>query len=183
MPSNLPPNRRRPTILELANMYNKPERRDTDVVIETNRFLYGYNATVSDFSAIAYDHNGVPIDSLQGYFLEPASNYEFATTEGSDTAILPGTYNIIPKWHERQKYKWYLANPKGRSGIAIHSGRSGANTSGCLIPGNNYEIHQHEKGDSLTISNAKAKTEELFHFFNKYGNGNIKIKINDNSFK
>lgn len=180
MPDNLTPNRRRPTLIELATMYNEPKGRDTNVFIETNRFLYGYNATISNFSAIAYDNNGVPIDSLKGYFLEPASKYELASTEGSDTAILPGTYSIIPKWDKRQKYHWYLTYPKGRSGIAIHPGRSGANTSGCLIPGNGYEIHQHEKGDSLTISNAKAKTEELFHFFNKYGNGNIKIKINDN---
>lgn len=49
---------------------------------------------------------------MQGYFLEPKTDYDLATTRNSDTAIMPGTYNITPKWHEDQKYEWYLETLK-----------------------------------------------------------------------
>ena len=179
MPHSNNPSKRRPSIFEIAKMYNEPERKEskTKVIINSNRLRYGYNATISAFLATAYDDNGKKVDSMQGYFLEPKTDYDLATTRNSDTAIMPGTYNITPKWHEDQKYEWYLRNTKGRTGIAIHGGKNGNNTTGCLIPGCSFNTFRHEKGDSLTINNANEKKKELFDFFNKYRNGDIKINI------
>ena len=172
-------NKRKSNIFELAKMYNEPEKlpNKTKVVINSNRLHYGYNATVSAFLATAYDSNGKKLDSMQGYFLEPRTDYELATTKNSDTAIMPGTYRITPKWHEEQKYDWYLRNTKGRTGIAIHGGKNGNNTTGCLIPGSSFNTYKNEKGDSLTINDAYNKKEELFRFFRRYGNDGIKINI------
>lgn len=179
MPNPNNPNKRRPSIFEIAKMYNEPERSSnkTKVVVNTNRLHYGYNATVSAFLATAYDEQGEKVDSMQGYFLEPRTDYNLATTPNSDTAIMTGTYRITPKWNEKQKYDWYLRNTKGRTGIAIHGGINGNSTTGCLIPGNSFNTYKHEKGDSLTINNANEKKEELFQFFKKYGNDDIKINI------
>ncbi len=172
----------RPSIFELATMYNEeenPRRRvqGTKVVVNTNRLHYGNDATISAFLATAYDKKGNAIDSIEGYFLEPNTDYELATTENSDTAVMPGTYSIVPKWSSRQKYKWYLKDVEGRTGIAIHGGESGRNTTGCLIPGRAYRESVNREGNSYIVSGAKEKTKELFEFFETYGNGDIKINI------
>lgn len=167
------------SIFELARMYNEPERlpNTTRVEINTKRFKFGYNATISSYIATAYNSSSEKIDSIQGYFLEPKTDPELATTKNSDTAIQPGKYQIIPRWSDKQKYKWYLKDVNGRTGIAIHGGRHGNHTTGCLIPGTGYNVHKNEKGDSLTINDAANKRDELFEFFENYGNGGIKIDI------
>lgn len=173
---------RRANIFELATMYDGPEKANGkkshgNVVVNTNRLYYGSDATISAFLATAYDNNGNVIDSIEGYFLEPLTDYELATTEGSDTAIMPGTYSIVPKSSSKQRYKWYISNVDGRSGIAIHSGKSGSNTTGCLIPGENYGTYNSKEGESFGIIGAAPKTDELFRFFDIYGKGGIKINI------
>lgn len=179
MPNPNNPSNRKPSIVDIAKTHNEADRcpGKTRVVVNTNRLHYGYNATISAFLATAYDSSGRKVDSMQGYFLEPRTDYDLATTQNSDTAIMTGTYRIMPKWDEKQKYDWYLRNTKGRTGIAIHGGVNGDNTSGCLIPGSSFNIYKHEKGDNLTINNAKEKKKELFDFFRKYGNDDIKINI------
>ena len=72
------------------------------------------------------------------------------------------------------RYSWYIDNPPGRSGIAIHGGRDGRNTTGCFIPGNSISSNK-EKND-YTISD-QGKKEELFKFFNQYGENGIKINV------
>ena len=44
------------SIFELARMYNEPERlpNTTRVEINTKRFKFGYNATISSYIATAY---------------------------------------------------------------------------------------------------------------------------------
>ena len=179
MPHSNNSSSKRPDIFEIAKMYNEPERETnkTKVVVNTNRLHYGYNATVSAFLATAYDIHGRKVDSMQGYFLEPRTDYDLATTKNSGTAIMPGTYRITPKWHEDQKFEWYLRDTQERTGIAIHGGRNGNNTSGCLIPGSSFSTYKNEKGDSLTINDATKKKEELFQFFKRYGNEDLKINI------
>ena len=72
------------------------------------------------------------------------------------------------------KYDWYLDNPPGRSGIAIHGGRTGEHTTGCFIPGDSFEFD--EKNQDYVINN-KEKKQKLFVFFNNYGRNGIKINV------
>lgn len=167
---------------------NKPK---TNVVVRTNRLYYGGNSTISAFRADAYDEQGNKVDSMEGYFLEPGTYYEMAKKEGSDTAIASGRFEIIPnaemlkRVNERRaksnlpkvkklRFKWYIDNPPGRSGIAIHGGVDGESTTGCFIPGRSFNFDDHIQ--DYTINNA-GKREELFNFFDKYGQNGIKINV------
>ena len=71
-------------------------------------------------------------------------------------------------------YQWYIDNPPGRNGIAIHGGRNGENTTGCFIPGNSIS-HNKEKTDYFISDNGKKN--ELFRFFNNYGQDGIIINV------
>lgn len=165
----------------LAMMYNEPTRGysnnkpKTNVVINTNRLWYSDNSTVSEFLATAYDEQGNKVDSMRGFFLEPQTDYEEATVAGKDKAILYGNYNIIPKQYNWQHYKWYVDKVPGRTGIAIHGGVSGDNTEGCLIPGEDFYFDK--KANEYKIKGSKNKKEELFKFFNNYGQNGIKITV------
>ena len=188
-------NFRRPTIFEIATAYEDgkngyiEQKPKTNVVINTNRLWYGKDSTVSAFLATAYDGQGNKIDSMEGYFLEPATDYDKAKTEGSDTAIMSGTYEVIPQIEMKKriakrknvkeesitlKYDWYIDNPPGRSGIAIHGGKSGENTTGCFIPGNSFEFNEQELDYRI---NSVEKKRELFKFIENYGENGIKINV------
>ena len=188
-------NFRRPTIFEIATAYEDgkngyiEQKPKTNVVINTNRLWYGKDCTVSAFLATAYDEQGNKIDSMEGYFLEPATDYDKAKTEGSDTAIMSGTYEVIPQNEMKKriakrknvkeesitlKYDWYIDNPPGRSGIAIHGGKSGENTTGCFIPGKSFEFNEQELDYRI---NSVEKKRELFKFIENYGGNGIKINV------
>lgn len=172
--------------------YVQQQKQKTNVVVNTNRLWYGEDSTVSAFLATAYDEQGNRVDSMNGYFLEPATDYDRAKREGSDTAITSGQYEVIPQIEMKKriakrknikeesitlKYDWYIDNPPGRSGIAIHGGKSGENTTGCFIPGDSISPNK-EKTDYF-ISDG-GKKEELFMFFNNYGQNGIKINVGPN---
>ena len=72
------------------------------------------------------------------------------------------------------RYNWYIDNPPGRSGIAIHGGRNGENTTGCFIPGDSIGPNK-EKTDYFISDNGKK--DELFRFFNNYGQDGIRINV------
>ena len=42
-------------------------------------------------------------------------------------------------------YDWYIDNPPGRSGIAIHGGKTGENTTGYFIPGDSFEPNKKKQ--------------------------------------
>lgn len=102
-----------------------------------------------------------------------------------------GTYNIIPKakleerinkqrreWGEKNvnlKYDWYVDNVPGRSGIAIHGGKNGDHTSGCLLPGDTLKYD--EVAQDYTIKDYTSRKDALFNFFKQYGKDGIKINI------
>ena len=73
---------RRPTIFEIATAFENGQEGEikpkTNVVINTNRLWYGKDSTVSAFLATAYDEHGNRVDSMEGCFLEPATEYEKA---------------------------------------------------------------------------------------------------------
>lgn len=194
--SNCFGNGQRPSIFQVARAYedgnNGEIKPKTNVVINTNRLWYGEDSTASAFLATAYDEHGNKVDSMNGYFLEPATDYDLAKVAGKDKAIMNGVYNVIPqsvmlkKENERRRknrqaevknlnYKWYIENPPGRSFIAIHSGETGEHTSGCFLPGDTIEYN--ERTQSYTVKNSSKKRDKLFNFFDKYGNNGIKINV------
>ncbi|MBR4848862.1 MAG: hypothetical protein IKV07_05885 [Bacteroidaceae bacterium] len=167
-----------PTIFERAKAYEEGYNGEiapsTNIVINTNRLWYGKDSTVSAFIATAYDKDGNNVASMEGYFLEPGTNYDKAEIAGSDSSIKYGTYNIVrgQKW---QRFEWYVDNVPGRSGIAIHGGTDGSNTLGCLLPAEDF-VHDKEKDNYRTVNSGKKK-KELFDFFKKYGKNGIKINV------
>ena len=185
----------RPSLLDIALSYNNGKqgevKQKTRVVVNTNRIWYGVNSTASAFLATAYDEQGREVDSMRGYFLEPEAKYEKAKTEGGKMAIMSGEYNIIPnaemlkKINEQRKknnkipedglrFQWYIDTPPGRSCIAIHGGKTWKNTQGCFIPGDTIELSADGKNYEIYD---RGKKKELFDFFEKYGEGGIKINV------
>ena len=190
----------KPSIFDIATAFEDGQEGEikqkpkTNVVVNTNRIGYGDKSTVSAFLATAYDEQGNTVDSMRGYFLEPETDYNRAKREGSDTAIMSGSYEIIPQAEMRKRiaerntqkgkqikecdiklrYNWYIDNPPGRSGIAIHGGRNGENTAGCFIPGDSIGPNK-EKTDYFISDNGKK--DELFRFFNNYGQDGIRINV------
>ena len=185
----------RPSLLDIALSYNNGKqgevKQKTRVVVNTNRIWYGVNSTASAFLATAYDEQGKAVDSIRGYFLEPETKYEKAKTAGGKMAIMSGQYNIIPnaemlkKINEQRKknnqipndglrFQWYIDTPPGRSCIAIHGGKTWEDTEGCFIPGDTIELSAD--GENYEIYD-RGKKKELFDFFEKYGEGGIKINV------
>ena len=152
----------------------KEEQPKTHVAIKTDRQWFGNDSTISTFIATAYDEQGNAVDTLDGYFLEPKTDYKRAKICGDDKAIMHGTYNIVPKqaW---QRFEWYVDKVPGRSGIAIHGGNKGSDTSGCLIPATSFK---HDKAtNNYSVTGSSKKKNELFDFFKKYGGKGITITI------
>ena len=188
----------RPSIFDIATAFEDGQEGEikqkpkTNVVVNSTRKWYGKNSTVSTFTATAYNEQNEKIDSMKGYFLEPHVNYDSAKIANSDKAIMHGTYNVIPKakleerinkqrreWGEKNvnlKYDWYLDNVPGRSGIAIHGGKNGDHTSGCLLPGDTLKYD--EEAQDYTIKDYTSRKDALFNFFKQYGKDGIKININ-----
>lgn len=186
----------RPSIFDVALSYengnNGVIKSNTNVVVHTNRLWYGNNSTVSAYRATAYDEQGRIVDSIEGYFLEPATNFRLSKVEGKKKAIMSGQYNIIPKARmlkkvndtreknglkpiEDLKYDWYVDSPPGRSFVAIHGGRIWEHTQGCFLPGETFEYNEETK--DYKIKNSSTKKKELFDFFNRYGKKGIKIDV------
>ena len=186
-----------PSIFDIATAFEDGQEGEikqkpkTNVVVNSTRKWYGKNSTVSTFTATAYNEQNEKIDSMKGYFLEPNVNYDSAMIANSDKAIMHGTYNIIPKakleerinkqrreWGEKNvnlKYEWYVDNVPGRSGIAIHGGKNGDHTSGCLLPGDTLKYD--EEVQDYTITDYTSRKDALFNFFKQYGKDGIKINI------
>ena len=186
-----------PSIFDIATAFEDGQEGEikqkpkTNVVVNSTRKWYGKNSTVSTFTATAYNEQNEKIDSMKGYFLEPHVNYDSAKIANSDKAIMYGTYNVIPKakleerinkqrreWGEKNvnlKYDWYLDNVPGRSGIAIHGGKNGDHTSGCLLPGDTLKYD--EEAQDYTIKDYTSRKDALFNFFKQYGKNGIKINI------
>ena len=187
----------KPSIFDIATAFEDGQEGEikqkpkTNVVVNSTRKWYGKNSTVSTFTATAYNEQNEKIDSMKGYFLEPHVNYDSAKIANSDKAIMYGTYNVIPKakleerinkqrreWGEKNvnlKYDWYVDNVPGRSGIAIHGGKNGDHTSGCLLPGDTLKYD--EEAQDYTIKDYTSRKDALFNFFKQYGKDGIKINI------
>ncbi len=187
----------KPSIFDIATAFEDgqeggiKQKPKTNVVVNSTRKWYGKNSTVSTFTATAYNEQNEKIDSMKGYFLEPHVNYDSAKIANSDKAIMHGTYNVIPKakleerinkqrreWGEKNvnlKYDWYVDNVPGRSGIAIHGGKNGDHTSGCLLPGDTLKYD--EEAQDYTIKDYTSRKDALFNFFKQYGKDGIKINI------
>jgi hypothetical protein len=152
------------------------ERRDTiggyHVIITMNRYGYGTNATASTFTATAYDNCGNVVGtSISGYMLEPATNYDLSTTSGSDTAIASGSYSII----KRNDGKYEITGVPGRSGILIHTGTTGGNTTGCLMPGTtmSYSNSSNSDNSSSNYNGSNSDYGDSDSTSSDYGNSGL----------
>ncbi len=158
-------------------MANNTKKEGTNIVINTNRLWYGKNSTVSTFIATAYNEQGRKVSSMEGYFLEPETNYERARIAGDDKAVMYGTYNIVRPRNKWQRFKWYVDAVPGRTGIAIHRGTNGKDTTGCLLPGSG--VYHDKNSDDYRLTGSQKKEEELFKFFDEYGKDGIVINIGE----
>lgn len=141
-----------------------------NVVINTIRHGYGNESTLSSFTATAYDDEGNVMNEMTGYFLEPAYD---EGSNGADTAIPYGTYNVISSTYNGNPGYFEIANVSGRSQIKIHAGNFHEDTTGCLLPGTNTAI----SGSDYEVYSSRAKLTELTNFLNNYGNDGIQINI------
>ena len=153
------------------------------VRIYVERFRKDEYSTLSRFIISVYDKNGnlSMQNSLKGYFLERAINYDQAEVSGSNTAIKMGDYEIVAGV-VGQKFKWYLQNVPGRYGIAIHAGNSARDSSGCLLPGNSYVYGYDKKFKATTymVEKSSVTLSNISQIFNTYGHDNIRIIISEN---
>ena len=146
-----------------------------NVSISVNRLGYGGSSTLGVWLATAYDDNGNAISSLTGYFLEPGCDYSRCTYEGSDTAIYPGTYGVIPSTFHGASGYFEIVGVNGRSYIKIHNGSTGEHTSGCMLPGTTYAFDP--KTGEYSVHKSREKLNELRDFLNQFGGGGISINI------
>lgn len=147
----------------------------TYVKISTNRYDYGNDSTISQFTAWAYNQNGEVIDSISGYFLEPKTDYEKSSQSGSDTAIPSGTYEVHPYSSEKHPNCFQIDGISGRNNVLIHTGNTGGDTLGCFLPGTNEGNPQSD--GSPTVSGSKDEYKKLKDFINKYGDGHATINV------
>ncbi len=142
------------------------------VVIEATRYGFGQNTTISQFTASAFNNNGNIIHTMSGYFLEPAYN---GGSNGSDTAIPYGAYNVISSTFNGQSGYYEVENVPNRTLIKIHSGNYGSQTSGCMLTGTSVGGSGGE-GD-FYVNSSRDKRIELTQFLEDYGSDGITLSI------
>ncbi len=146
--------------LGLANNY-------LGVTIYSERFQYSDSSTISRFYASSSDNC---VELVTGYFMEPAWNFSESMLEGSNRAIYPGEYEVIPYSSAKYKDNYKLEDVPGRSSILIHTGNKPSHTKGCLLPGENYSDNW--------VGNSVDAYNELNSYLKKRGGDGIRIIIN-----
>lgn len=146
------------------------------VNIVVSRTGYADDTTLSKFKMFAYGPNGEILSTMEGYFLEPVADYERSTTKNSDTAILPGVYQVKPSTFHGEEGYYEVMDVVGRTQIKIHKGNEAIDTTGCLLPGMSGSINI--KTGEYEVYRSGDKLEEMREFLNKYAsNDNITIDI------
>jgi RHS repeat-associated protein len=136
-------------------------------LIILDRTAEGDNYTTGNFRTVGGENN------VSGDTVEPGGP---STSEsGKDKRIPEGVYDI--KEHSGTKFKdtFVISNaevPASRA-ILFHSGNSGDNTTGCIIPG------LGNRNGTLTGGTSKPKMEELKTFIKSEGASNVKLIINN----
>lgn len=145
------------------------ERVMPHINISVSRFGFGESSTLSQFAAYAYDEYGHLVDVLEGYFLEPYFDPDRCYTEGSNTAIPGGKYQIEPSLFDGKSGYYEVMNVSGRGAIKIHSGNHGGDTRGCLLTGASYTYNG--ANNEYDVWNSGDKLNEFRAFMSKYGSG------------
>jgi hypothetical protein len=143
------------------------------VIIDVVRSSGGADSTLSTFTVTVYEDDGITaasgISGYSGFMLEPRLDPSLAQTEGSDTAISSGTYDLF--WRA-DRNRFQLEDVPGRSGIQIHAGNSGNETTGCLLPGTGYSEHDSGSGNTdYSVTGSTTALSGITNILNAYGMG------------
>lgn len=153
---------------------NRVEANGVNIVV--NRMKYGDKSTLSQFRMFAYGAYGEILSTLDGYFLEPVADYELSNKAGSNTAILPGVYEVSPSTFHGNEGYYEVEDVIGRTAIKIHKGRTFKHTEGCLLPGMSW-LENIENGE-YEVLDSGTKLGQMREFLEKYAkNDNITIDI------
>jgi hypothetical protein len=155
----------------LMPVFTKEEEREivggAHVIIDVYRYGFGPDSTASTFTVSVVGSCGQTesyYPSMSGYMLEPRVDASLATTSGSDTAIPSGSYFV----YQRADLKWELSGVEGRSYIQIHTGNSGSDTTGCLMPGG--QMSTDSSGDYyIPVGKFSSSFSQLSQIMAEYG--------------
>lgn len=163
--------------MSTSQVYTGVNRVKTNGVnIVVNRMSYGDKSTLSQFKMFAYGAYGEILSTLEGYFLEPEADYERSNKAGSDTAILPGVYEVQPSTYDGREGYYEVKDVIGRTAIKIHEGNTGGNTEGCLLPGTSWSEDITKK--EYQVHDSGTKLGQMREFLERYAkDDNITIDI------
>lgn len=163
--------------MSTSQVYTGVNRVKTNGVnIVVNRMRYGDKSTLSQFKMFAYGAYGEILSTLEGYFLEPEADYERSNKAGSDTAILPGVYEVQPSTYDGREGYYEVKDVIGRTAIKIHEGNTGGNTEGCLLPGTSWSEDITKK--EYQVHDSGTKLGQMREFLERYAkDDNITIDI------
>ena len=162
---------------------------DKNTIYVTRKWEHDTGTNKTSTTISSFSLNG---GKIKGYFAEPHGE---ATAQSKQDKCIPlGEYKLV--WHTspnfpKTKYgkkgtKKYLKNgfPKLHNenvaksrGILIHSGTTGIDTEGCLLPG--FDKMKKKDGTIIGVNRSRKMFFKLIGFIEKKGIENIRIVIQE----
>jgi len=161
---------------------------DNNTIYVTRKWEYDSGTNKTSATISSFSLNG---GKIKGYIAEPQG--EATADRGKDKCIPVGEYKLV--WHTspdfpKTKYvqygypklkngfpKLYNKNVSKSRGILIHSGTTGKDTEGCLLPG--YKKMTNNSGTIIGVNNSRKMFYKLIDFIEKNGIENIRVNIKE----